>query len=397
MSRITTTSRRRGVAMIYVVVSITVGLAMASLAVDFARVQIAKTQLHGAADAAARAAVAQLGTTVQNVQNTAAQYAAANSCDGMTVTIDKNNDVEFIDWNPTTRTATVLNGAARSYANAVRVYCRRTGNNAIPLTFGWMAGMTTCNANASATAAIIPPGYGLVGIDFISLKGNSSASYWSSTGTVGGAAGNIASNGNITSTGNAMISGTVWTLANATVSGITANARRTLPAPLNYANGNAGSYNTTNNNNSLLPSGVYSGGNWSINNNSYQIPAGVYFVKNLNMSASGGMTLLGPVTIYVYGSVTLGGQTTTAANLPTNLKIVMVHDPNNGNAPGSVQVSSGAALYADIYAPESAITLAGNGAIYGQVVGKSITMTGSSDIYYDLSLPGTNNLTQLVQ
>ena len=48
-------------------------------------------------------------------------------------------------------------------------------------------------------------------------------------------------------------------------------------------------------------------------------------------------------------------------------------------------------------APQSDITLAGNGAIYGQIIGKSVTMTGSSDIYYDLSLQGGNNVIQVVK
>ena len=382
--------------MAYVVVCISVGLAIASIAVDYGRVQIAKTQLRIAADAAARAAATQLGTSIGTVQSTAITYAAANYCDGQTVTIS-NNDIEFIDWNPNTRVATVLTGSARNYANAVRVTCSREGNNGVPLTFAWMAGKYFCNAHGVATAGIIPPGYGLVGLDFITLKGNSSASYWSSSGSIGGAAGNIASNGNITSTGNASISGTVWTLPNATVSGVTANARRTLTSPLSYPNGSSGTYSTSNNDNALLPTGVYSGGNWTINSNSYNIPAGNYLVKNLNVAAGGSMNFLGATTIYVYGTVSISGNTATNANLPKNLKIVMIHDPGNNNAPGSVQISSSAALYADIYAPESAVTLGGSGAIYGQVIGKSVSMTGSSDIYYDLSLAGGNNVTQLVQ
>jgi Flp pilus assembly protein TadG len=397
MSRITKNSPRRGIAMAYIVVAISVGIAIASLAVDYGRVQMGKTQLRIAADAAARAAVAHLGTSINNVQNAAVQAAALNSCDGTPITIDTNTDIDFLDWDTTNRTYTVLTGAARNYANAVRVTCRREGNNGVPLTFAWMAGKYYCNAHGSAVAAIIPPGYGLVGLDFISLKGNSTASYWSSSGSVGGAAGNVASNGNITSSGNAALAGTVWTLPGATVSGVTANARRTLSAPLSYPNGTSGSTTLASNDNALLPPGVYSGGNWSIANGNYNIPAGNYLVKNLNVGSSGTMNLLGAITIYVYGSVSMSGNTTTSKSLPVNFRIVLIHDPTTNNVPGSVQLASNASLYADIYAPESAITLSGNGTIYGQVLGKSITMTGTSDIYYDLSIAGNTNVTQLVQ
>jgi hypothetical protein len=40
--------------------------------------------------------------------------------------------------------------------------------------------------------------------------------------------------------------------------------------------------------------------------------------------------------------------------------------------------------------------MSGSGAIYGQVVGKSISMTATSDIYYDLSLSSATTV-QLVQ
>ena len=49
-------------------------------------------------------------------------------------------------------------------------------------------------------------------------------------------------------------------------------------------------------------------------------------------------------------------------------------------------------LYANIYAPQSDVTLSGSGSIYGSIVGKSITMSGSSSIIYDLGLvpPGSS-------
>lgn len=383
--------------MLYVIIVITVVFAFASLAMDYGRVQLAKTQLRVAADAAARAAAPALGN-VQNVQNLAIQYAQMNYCDGSLVTIDKNNDVDFLDWDETTRTYTVLSGSARNNADAVRVTCRRTGSSGIPLMCTRVFGMSTFDVSASSIVAMVPPGYGLVGLNYISLKGNSSASYWSSSGSVGGNSGNIASNGNITSSNNANVAGTIWTLAGATVSGVTANARRTLNAPLVYPNGSSGTYSAAVNDNALLPGGSMSGGSINVGNKqTYSFPAGHYFVKNFSIASGGVINCLGPVTVYMYGTLNLQGQASAASNTPGNLSLVMIPDPSTGTAPGAVSVSSSNALYANIYAPQSDITLSGTGSIYGQIIGKSVTMSGSSDIYYDLALAGTNNVIQVVK
>jgi hypothetical protein len=390
--------RRRGMAMWMVAVSMGVGLAVASIAVDYGRVQIAKTQLRMAADAAARAGITQIGSTVSNVQDLAATMAVANKCDGTAIALDKVNDIQFLDWDTTTRTYTVLTGASQNNANAIKVTCRRVGTNGIPLNFAWMGGFSTCNANGSAIATLSPPKFGLVGLNYIKLSGNSTASYWSSTGVFAGNCGNIASNGNITSSINTTVKGAVWTLPGATISGITPYFRRTLSAPLSYPNGSALPYNMTNNDNGLLPNGmVGNGNNVTINNKTYNIPAGNYVVNSFALGANSQLNFLGPVTLYCYGNVTLTGQALTDSTVPQNLKIVMIPNPNNGAAPGSVSLTSGTPLYADIYAPQSALTVSGNGAIYGTVVAKSIDITGSGDIYYDLSVDPSAGAVKIVQ
>jgi hypothetical protein len=53
-----------------------------------------------------------------------------------------------------------------------------------------------------------------------------------------------------------------------------------------------------------------------------------------------------------------------------------------------VTVGGNSSIYFNLYAPQSPVTLSGGGAIYGSVLGWSINMTGTSNIYYDLGLPG---------
>jgi Flp pilus assembly protein TadG len=383
------------VSIVYAVIILFAVVGIVSFAVDYARVQVAKTQLRAAADAAARAAVVEVGT-VSTVQNAAIQYAAANTCDGTAISIT-TADIDFLDWNPATRTYTVLSGANRNNADAVRVNCSRTGTNGISLLFGGLIGRSTCDVHASAIAAMTPPGYGLVGLNYITLSGNSSTSYWSSSGSVSGNSGNIASNGNITSTGNSAIQGTVWTLAGATVTGVSATHQKTLPSALTYPNGDPSPYSTSYNNNTSLPGSIMNSGSVQAGSKSVPIPAGAYVVQDFSSNPSSVLTLQGPVTFYVYGTISLKGTLSTYNSVAKNLNIVMIPNPSTGAAPGSVTIASSGALYGSIYAPQSDVTLSGSGAIYGSVVGKSITMSGTSDIYYDLSNNGNVAVIQLVK
>ena len=387
--------RRRGLALLYITIVATVVFGFASLAMDYGRVQLAKTQLRAATDIAARAAAPALGN-VANVQSLALQYAAANPCDGSPVALNAATDVEFGDWDTTTRTFTVLTGTARNNASAVRVRTQRD----VPLMIARAVGVPTTTVHASSIASVVAPGFGLVGINYVKLSGNSAASYWSSTGSVSGNAGHIASNGNITSSTTAIIQGCVWTLPGATVSGINAIARRTLAAPLNYPIATASPYSKTYNDNSQIygTMNLSNGGDLNVNAGKVaNLPAGNYYLQNVTIAPNGQLNILGPVTIYFYGTFGLNGRASIASNLPKNLKIVGVVHPNTGAMPGAITLGSQSILYANVYSPQSAITMSGSAAIYGSIVGKSIDMTGTSDIYYDLSLSGGSGVAQVVQ
>ncbi len=386
--------QRKGVAIAYIAVGMAVVCGFMSLAVDYGRAQMAKTELRRAADSAALASATALGSN-STVQDLAVQYAASNKCDGVNVAVDRNLDVDFISWDTTTRTYTVLSGAAQANANAVRVWCRRTTGrqNAIPLFFMQLLGRSTCDVSASSIAAVIPPGYGMVGLNSITMKGNASASYWSSTGTVSGNAGNIASNGNISSTGSSVISGTVWKGSAANVTGVTANSIKNLPQVLTYPNPNPSPYTFNNNSNGNI-TGTYSlPGTHDFNigaNKTATLNGGVYVFRSVTINSGATLNVSAPSTIYFSGTFTMSGNATTSANAPKNLTIIAA--TISGSGPGNMNIGSGSALYATIMAPQSDITLSGNGSIYGSIVGKSINMTGNSSIYYDLSDPNVAGL-----
>ncbi|MGD0390364.1 MAG: TadG family pilus assembly protein [Tepidisphaeraceae bacterium] len=150
-------SRRRGIAVIYVMLALIVMLGFCSLAVDLGRVQTAKTELRRAVDAAARSGAAFLPQGTDAVQNAALAIASKNKVDNLFLTLN-TADVQVGVWNKSTQTFS-KSGSADNVTtfNAVQVIGRRTkaNGNPIPLVFGSILGAATCDVNATAVAALV--------------------------------------------------------------------------------------------------------------------------------------------------------------------------------------------------------------------------------------------------
>ena len=371
---------------------------IASLAVDYGRYQVVKNELRRAADAAARAAASSLSTP-STARQLAHDLAFQNNADGQPVVVNSltdpaTADVIFGKWDTTNRTFTPLTGAAEANANAVKVWTRRTAarGNAVPLIFTKLlpGSMGNCDVQVYTIAALAPESFGIIGLNSISMSGNTSSSYWSDGSGTATNAGNIASNGSISLSGGATIQGNAKgaSVGGGTVTGSTGP----LSTPLSFPNGDAGSYATANDN-GLIPTSYYSAPSFSLGKNqNLTLPGGHYYFKDFSTGTGSVLTFTGPTTIYAYGNFTMTGQTNTNASLPKNLQLVMVPKPN-GNAPGDINITAGAALYADVYAPQSNVTISGGGAIYGSVLGLTVKMSGNGEIHYDLSLSGTGKIT----
>lgn len=295
--------------MVYSIIMLTALVMFTSLAVDYARVQLAKTELRRAADAAARAGASGLSSGVTTAQNLAVTYGGYNAADGTAVVIDPNNDVEFGTWDATSRTFTVLTGASRANANAIRVTARRTANSGtgISLAFARVLGMNTCDVTASAIAMITPQAIGVTGLDSVAIHQSFfGASYNSSvqlnpSHSVYNAHGMLASNGVIgvgaagTSNllyGDALLGPSGSVNASMTVYGGTTQQSTAIPAipDVSYAPFS---------NPSGIPSDVFVGG-------SVIAPAGKYYLTSLTCMNSTNITFTGPATIYVDGNVSIG-------------------------------------------------------------------------------------------
>jgi Flp pilus assembly protein TadG len=144
--------RRKGVGLILVVMILSALLGICSLAVDYGRAVVVKTELRRAADAAARAAVANLSSGNTAAINAAtAALSGQNLVDGQPVTLVTGSDIQFINWTSSSNYSVVANA---SQANAVRVYCRRVASRgtAINLFFASIIGVPSVDVTAYSTA-----------------------------------------------------------------------------------------------------------------------------------------------------------------------------------------------------------------------------------------------------
>src|SRR4051812_2448657 len=116
------TLRCHGVTMLYTVVAIVVLTGIMSFGIDFAHVQLVKTELQRAADAAARYGAA--GLSSNTVATKAIDAADDNTVDGTALAITASN-VTSGNWDSTLNPAF---DSTRTPVNAVKVTISRTVN-----------------------------------------------------------------------------------------------------------------------------------------------------------------------------------------------------------------------------------------------------------------------------
>ena len=378
--------RRCGFTLVYTILLMTVLLGFSSLAVDLARVQMAKSKLLYAADAAARAACAQLSNGTAAAKNAAVTWAGYNDCDGSSVVIDPNNDVDVGVWDSAAKTFTVTS----TNPNAVRVIARRIASRStgITLTFAGIIGAPSCNTSstviATAAGGLSP---GIVGINTMSLNQGGSGyiySYDSSVNTYSSApntsAATVASNAGIY-LNNAYIYGDIKAgLGQIYTYGASSNfisgSKGNLTAALSYAAAAAGAFN-----NAGLPGAYYNGTDITIASGVISFPTGTFSVRDLNFTG-GTINCTGVTTIYVTRNLNVTAATINAyLRRPANLKITVIGS-------GTMSMSSTGKLEADLYGPSVTATLAGSSKFAGRIIVNSLSQTSNNVIYQDTSLTG---------
>jgi hypothetical protein len=137
----------------------------------------------------------------------------------------------------------------------------------------------------------------------------------------------------------------------------------------------------------LVPEGngwkspVDSGGNFLLDGTkTYDMPPGTYYFNNFTVKGQSTLNLSGETTIYVTGNLERSGGTFVNNNtqIPSNLKFLMTQ--------GTANVTSNNDFHGVIYGPNTNIRLDGDSDLFGVVVGKTLTATGSGAAHYDESL-----------
>jgi hypothetical protein len=149
-------NNRKGMSLIWAAVVMVALCAIGSFAVDYGRVQIVKTQLRAAADAAARAAAHDMPTSLALASASAVDYARRNLADGQPVVLDPALDIEYGKWNLNDRKFKTTTNLKE--INAVHVIARRvkSRNTAVPLTLASVIGAGSCDVKAETIVMVVP-------------------------------------------------------------------------------------------------------------------------------------------------------------------------------------------------------------------------------------------------
>lgn len=172
MTNSTSVRRRRGMSLIFVAAMFCVLVGMASFAVDYGKVNLARTELRRSVDAACLAGCSGLSVSPAEARARARAYALSNPVNGAPLTL-LDSDIEMGSWNAETRVFTVLSGANETTATAVRVTGRlaRARNSQVSLIFlPLIGGQSACEATASAVA-----GTGATTADIVIAQDNSTS------------------------------------------------------------------------------------------------------------------------------------------------------------------------------------------------------------------------------
>jgi hypothetical protein len=119
----------------------------------------------------------------------------------------------------------------------------------------------------------------------------------------------------------------------------------------------------------------------------------IYVVGDMSVTGTGQIVVQPGVTATVYfaGNVDISGNgVLNSNNQPGDLTLYGIQPPTNSVE--HVNIGGNSQITASIYAPGHDVTVNGggtNGHVYGSIVGRSVTMTGVSNLHYDERLGST--------
>ena len=375
---------RRGFTLVLYAIMIPALIAIASLAVDLGRVELAKTEMRGAVDSAARAACAYIPSDLTNARAAAIAAAVRNTVDGVALEL-RTQDIVFGRWDTSTQTF----DASSNSPNAIRISAYRTAgrSNPIPLPIASAIGIASKDVSMSQITMAIPStGQAIVGLNGIEAKNNLFVSSYHSSVTTSpsqsnhNGAGAMSSNGDIIGkNGNCLWGqatvGPSGSISNVTVSGGTTYSTTAVPTPTSPAwspGTNPGGVSQ-----SYSPSGTIT------------LAGGSYWFTSLDVS--GTLTFSGPAILYIKGDVDIDGTLLAYNSVPANLKVYVIGSYDFGNTK-----NNDTDITADIEAPSASFYTKNNLSFKGRMTFNTIQFKNNAELYYDEALgsaSGTGSVT----
>lgn len=268
------------------------------------------------------------------------------------------------------------------------------------------AGLTaTCSFKVTVALTSI------IGLNSVTISGAGPIDSYDSNGSypaTKSSLANVVSNGTITMTGSAKVWGNVRsTRVGVVMSGatqVTGNAT----AGTTVSRSGSASVGGTITNNALAPvmvlpavpvcgppyssnsgiSGTYSynasTGDLSLSGvNIATLANGNYCFHNVTVGGSSQLKVNGAVTIKLTGTLNTSGAASlnNTTLIPSNLRILSSYTGSNG-----VNFSNSASAYLMVYAPGTNVTISGASPLFGTVMGKTLTVSNSGMLHYDVRL-----------
>jgi hypothetical protein len=372
-------------------------MGLVAFAVDVGYIANAKTELQRSADAIALASAARLPDLTAALL--AATETSANNQTPVTPALNPT-DLVFGFWDRNAATFTSPPPLGRPF-NAARVTLRRTqaAGDPLQLFFGRVLGSESSDVIATATAysdhSLCGP---FVGIDWLSVPGNPQTdSFDSYEGSykahLARDRGSLCSDGPISVEGSPVVRGDARAGRNDTVtiegSAVVTGAIGSRVKPLELPPVDTSVVKLVNNNLLLPPikkgnnfvSPLSANGDFTLDGTvKYDMPPGTYYFRNMTLSGQSTLNISGSTKIYITGNLYRGGGTYVNNNtqLANNLQLYMTG--------GTAKITSDNNFYGVLYAPNTAVELAGSADYFGAIVGKTLIATGSGCAHYDESL-----------
>ncbi|HEY7119838.1 MAG TPA: hypothetical protein VH475_24825 [Tepidisphaeraceae bacterium] len=126
-----------------------------------------------------------------------------------------------------------------------------------------------------------------------------------------------------------------------------------------------------------LPERYYRNGNLHLTGGrTLALASGVYYLNDVSLDPTSTLRADGPVTLLVSGTLTLQGSIETANNRAAECRFRVT-----GSRP--VTIGNRGTLVLDLYAPQSACDISGDGNVFGAVVARSLRVTGGRRLHFD--------------